>query len=59
MKCEASEAAGEREPSGSSSYEFVRGRLGSLWFAPGAERRLGLDAANPPGMSEVGIVKGW
>ena len=45
MKCDASDAAGEREPSGSSSYEDVRGRLGSLPFicGGGAERKLGFE----------------
>jgi hypothetical protein len=45
VKCDASEAAGDRDPSGRSSYEDVRGRLGSLLFinGGGAARKLGFE----------------
>jgi hypothetical protein len=64
VKCDASDAAGEREPSGRSSYEEVRGRLGSLEFiiGGGAARKLGFETfgwAYPPGISDVGIGGGF
>jgi hypothetical protein len=45
VKCEASLAAGEREPSGRSSYELVRGRLGSRSCGglSGAASRVGFE----------------
>lgn len=39
VKCDTSEAAGLREPSGRSSYDDVRGRFGSLILSWGGARR--------------------
>jgi hypothetical protein len=60
VKCDASDAAGEREPSGISSYDELRRRLGSLLFRDGLEilRRLGFEE-KPPGIRDEGIGTGW
>ena len=63
VKWDASDAAGERDPSGRSSNEDVRGRFGSLVFnGGGAARKLGFEmfcCAYPPGMSDEGIGGGF
>lgn len=62
VKWDASDAAGDREPSGNSSYEsLLRTRLGSLLLMEGLEVfRLGFGGfgARPPGMRDAGIGGG-
>jgi hypothetical protein len=58
VKCDASDTAGEREPSCISSYDELRCKLGSLLFRDGLEmlRRLGFE--KPPGIRDEGIGPG-
>ena len=61
MKCEASDAAGDLEPSGISSYDSLRSRLGSLLLRDGLEAlKFGFEefGCRPPGINEAGMGPG-